>query len=423
MRVDAEEPSIDMITLTRSNRALLSCIILFLLLTSCAQATSGVMSTPAIGETASIGEGYGSPSAPPTDTSQPVHPTSTPTTLTPTLSPTATIPASPTPSWIGPDDFPEGVNPLTGLEVSDPSRLDRRPVMIKVSNYPAFLRPHSGLSYADIVWEYYIGVGMTRFLALYYGQDASKVGPVRSGRLIDPQLVMMYGGLLGLVGADKYVWGVIEDAIPGRYVTERPPTCPALCRESVEQSVFANTAEFTEYVRRIGIDDQRPSLPGMIIDPSPADGGAAADRLWIYISYYDQIAWEYDQGSGVYVRFQESAQVDGTVELAPMTDRLTDEQLAFDNIVILFTWHDEIKPELIDMDLINAEGRRALILRDGWLYEATYSAVSSSSPLRFFDQNGNPFSLKPGTTWFEIMGLGSSLEELDSGSWKMRFYP
>jgi hypothetical protein len=315
------------------------------------------------------------------------------------------------------------VNPLTGLEVADPSRLDRRPVMIKVSNYPAYLRPHSGLSFADMVWEYYIGVGMTRFLALYYGGDAPQIGPVRSGRLIDPQIVQMYGGLLGLVGADSYVWRVIKEEIPGRYVTERPPTCPALCRESAEHSVFANSSAFSEYVEEIGLDNERPDLSGMVFDPETPEGGQKADSIWIYISYYDQVRWEFDDGSGVYLRFQETDQGDGTVVLSPLTDRLTGEQLQFDNVVVLFTSHAELKPELIDMDLIHSDRRRALILRDGLIFEASYSAVSTTTPLRFYDQGGNPFPFRQGTTWFLIVGDDSLLEEMEPGAWKMRFYP
>jgi hypothetical protein len=274
-----------------------------------------------------------------------------------------------------------------------------------------------------MVWEYYIGVGMTRFLALYYGGDVRQIGPVRSGRLIDPQLVQMYGGLLGLVGADSYVWEVIKEAIPGRYVTERPPTCPALCRESVEHSVFANSLAFSEYVEGIGLDNQRPDLPGMVFDLGVPEGGQKADSIWIYISYYDQVRWEFDEGRGVYLRFQESDQGDGTVVLSPLTDRLTGEQLKFDNVVVLFTRHAELKPELIDMDLIHADHRRALILRDGLIFEASYSAVSDTTPLRFYDHQGSPFPFRPGTTWFVIMGDDSTLEEMEPGAWKMRFYP
>jgi hypothetical protein len=71
---------------------------------------------------------------------------------------------SPAPEIEGLYDFPENVNPLTGLVVADPSRLERRPIMSKVSNFPRTGRPHAGLSFADMVFEYYIGYGLNRFL-------------------------------------------------------------------------------------------------------------------------------------------------------------------------------------------------------------------------------------------------------------------
>jgi hypothetical protein len=73
-------------------------------------------------------------------------------TATATALPTAT--ATPTPAPLGPS-FAPGINPLTGLAVADPVLLERRPMGIKVSNFPRSLRPHSGLSFADLVFEYY----------------------------------------------------------------------------------------------------------------------------------------------------------------------------------------------------------------------------------------------------------------------------
>ena len=39
---------------------------------------------------------------------------------------------------------------------SDPSLLERRPLAIKVANYPRYIRPQSGLTLADNIFEYYI---------------------------------------------------------------------------------------------------------------------------------------------------------------------------------------------------------------------------------------------------------------------------
>jgi hypothetical protein len=89
---------------------------------------------------------------------------------------------TPTPGYpeegFGPTNFPMDINPLTGLS-TDPTLLDRRPMLIKVSNLPRDVRPQSGLSRADIVYEYYTEEGTTRFIAIYYGMDAEQVGSIR----------------------------------------------------------------------------------------------------------------------------------------------------------------------------------------------------------------------------------------------------
>ena len=123
-------------------------------------------------------------------------PTSTPSATAPVIQPT--VPTE----TIMPTVAQKGLDPLTGLEVSNPENLDRRPVMVKVSNYPALGRPHAGLAFADLIFDYYIGIGQNRFLAVFYGQDAKSIGPVRSGRLVDIQLVNLYQGILGFGSAD-----------------------------------------------------------------------------------------------------------------------------------------------------------------------------------------------------------------------------
>lgn len=349
-------------------------------------------------------------------------PTISPLPTTDTPQPTTTPKPSATPAQLGPDSFPENVNPLTGLEPDNPHRLARRPILIKVSNYPATLRPHSGLSSADMVWEYFIGTGMTRYLALFYGEDAPRVGPIRSGRLIDPQIVSLYGGFLGMVGADPFVWSVIASELPGRFLSEKPGTCPAICRDPDGISVFADTAAFTEYVRQKGLDDQRPDLAGMRFDRVIPEGGQEANKIWVLVAYLDQVGWDYDPARGAYMRSQEVEQSDGSVLLEPMVDRLTGEQLAFENVVILFTSHNIIKPSLIEINLRDSDGSQALIFRDGQIYRATFSAVSPATPLRFFDLQGEPFPFKPGATWFHIVGLESELTQLDQSYWKITFH-
>ncbi len=123
-------------------------------------------------------------------------PVATPTSLA-TVTPLANYP----PEGYGTQQFPADVDPLTGLTVADPALLDRRPMAIKISNAPRSIRPQWGLNLADLVFDYYTEAGESRFIALFYGQDASMVGPIRSGRFFDSNVVRGYKAIFAFGGA------------------------------------------------------------------------------------------------------------------------------------------------------------------------------------------------------------------------------
>lgn len=110
--------------------------------------------------------------------SQVIQPTLTQTpapTLTsaPTPLPSATSTSQPrlAPITYGPEleDFPSGINPLTGREVADPSLLNFPAVLVSISNMPVSARPQAGPGFAPWVFELFIGEGTTRFLNVFYG--------------------------------------------------------------------------------------------------------------------------------------------------------------------------------------------------------------------------------------------------------------
>jgi hypothetical protein len=99
----------------------------------------------------------------------------------------------------GPDleDFPPGINPLTGLPVDDPTSLSLPAVLISVSNFPVSARPQAGLSFAPIVYEMFIGEGMTRFLTVFYGSFPGTNVLVTGGDEIRTEPFTVTGNVLG----------------------------------------------------------------------------------------------------------------------------------------------------------------------------------------------------------------------------------
>jgi hypothetical protein len=355
-------------------------------------------------------------------------------TATPEPAPTETITPSatpePTPIVVGPFDFPEDVNPLTGLQVEDPQILDRRPVMVKVSNFPREGRPHAGLSYADIVFDYFIGEGTNRFLALYYGTDAQKVGPVRSGRLVDGMLVNLYQGILGFSGADQWtVYPYISSILGTRAIVQGPNTCPGLCDEGelhTVTSVFADTAalgKYAEQMHNTSAPNIKQVLEGNAFDARMPETGVPAETLTVQFNIQNLADWRFDPETGKYLRWIESVDLNQNISMVPLTDRLTEEQLAFSNVIVLFAPYTERASTLHEVGLWNNwEGRRAVLFRDGKAIEGVWKTASNDRPPQFFTPEGEPLALKPGNTWIVITGIYSTLQEKIPGQWEMRFF-
>lgn len=346
--------------------------------------------------------------------------TSLPTaTVTPTPTEVFTPTPLPTLGPVGPIDFSENVNPLTGLFVEDPTILDRRPVFVKVANFPASGRPHAGLSLADMVFEYYIGYGANRFMALYYGQDAPKIGPVRSGRLVDPQIVNMYEGILGFESAYVTIFEKILNVLGDRAISG---VCPGICDDgrNIVTSVFGDSEALTVLAEQRGVINQRYTLEGMAFDAEAPDGGEAGEQANIIFSFLNRGEWRYDEESGLYLRWIDDGSAQG-IEMIPLVDRETDEQLAFANIAVIFADYTEYTPAMHDIEIWgNTTGQRAVIFRNGKAYDATWVAPSNVQPIQFIDQEGEVLPLKHGNTWVVILGVNSGVTQ-DNGIWTFNF--
>ncbi|RPI34012.1 MAG: DUF3048 domain-containing protein, partial [Chloroflexota bacterium] len=225
---------------------------------------------------------------------------------------TPTVPPTLAPVAYGPENFPADVDPLTGLTVADASILNRRPLGIKVNVYPRWTRPPWGISLADIVFDYYHNDGSTRYHAIFYGQDAELVGPIRSGRLLDDSLVRMYKSIFAYGSADVQINDRLLNAeYANRLVLEGtrslcPPTDKLpLCRYEPNGSDFmlTGTKELSAYGTAKGIDNSRQNLNGMSFNSTAPAGGKEGEQAYVFISIDVYNRWDYDAATGRYKLF------------------------------------------------------------------------------------------------------------------------
>ncbi len=308
---------------------------------------------------------------------------------------------------IGPDTYPANMNPLTGLVVDNPALLERRPLLVKISNSPAIVRPQSGLNEADIVWEHLLSGGVTRFSAIFLGQDLEKVGPIRSGRLVDFELTRIYRSLFIYSGMAQGTIDILnQDALVSTRVVGGAGPCPALCRYpragvALEHTLFGNTLDLRDLAIEMGRDTSPQPVYGMAFSETPPDGGIATNG--IDINYNETtIEWSYDAGSDRWLRAQ-----DGIAHF----DGLTMDQVSAANIVVFEEEHT-IQPE-VTLDYwgpgdfafsVNFIGSgRVYLFRDGQYFEGEWRRETQEGVLTYFDLNGNPLPFKPGNTFFNLV--------------------
>ncbi len=352
-------------------------------------------------------------------------------TPTPEAVPTATL----LPGSIGPSDFPENVNPLTGMVMDDPGVLDRRPVSVKINNYPRSNRPQWGLSLADIVYEFYHNNDLPRFHAIFLGNDAEQVGPIRSGRLFDRFLVDTYGSIFTFASADSRILEVFRSQdFADRLIYFLDGECPPhpVCRympESVNY-LIGDTRGIRAFQVESGGDNARQDLHGMVFNADFPPGGQDLQRLYVRYSYSAYLYWEYDPATGGYFRYQDTQEdINGSGEAyAPLRDGLTDKPIATDNVVVLVVdhFHEVYQPptgshpkvEIVDMDFLG--NGPAYAMRDGKVYELQWVRPPTGELVYLIFPDGSRYSFKPGTTWFEVVSQDTLLEKTDQ-AWRFLF--
>ncbi len=363
------------------------------------------------------------PTTDPNSTTVPSTPTETPTTEPPTTTPT--LAPTPTPQDYGPINFPAEVNPLTGLAVTDPTRLNRRPLAMKIQIFPRTDRPPMNLSLADIVYDYYQNNGMTRFHAIFYGNDAEQVGPIRSARMLDIHLIRMYKSIFAFGGADKRILNKLFAAeFSNRLVVEGTANCPPMCRldQNFQNYLVVNTKEMGNFIVGKGADNNRPNLDGMTFKLTVPANGQPATKIFNRYSISAYSRWDYDSASGRYLRYQDTQEdSNGSGEVYDaLIDKITGVQISTANVVVLVAPHKFLVrsggSEIVDIELTGSG--TAYAYRDGNVYQVTWNRADTESVLTLTNADGSAFPFKPGNTWFEVVGKSTLISNPEAGAWR-----
>ena len=303
----------------------------------------------------------------------------------------------------------EKMSPFTGLELSPELWLKRprRVIAFKVDNN-LNARPQSGLQEADTVMEILVEGGMTRFLAFYLDKTSSYVGPIRSARPTDPNLVRPYGGILVVSGATAGLIPAIRDL--GVPVLEEvsAPTMFRIGNRKAPHNLYADTELVREYIDKKGFLFNQDVNPLYNFGNDQSNWTPGAGRVTIKYSDFTTVIWKLDKDQ--YSRFivdGYSPEEDAVAHNFITRDGYTDILKAPTVVVIQGPLYND---EVTTLPSVLTVGVGPVTIFSGGRYiEGTWRRNDITDPFEFLDDNQDQIEVPPSKQWIHILPLNGEI--------------
>lgn len=300
-----------------------------------------------------------------------------------------------------------------------------RPLGVMIENHEDS-KPQSGLSKADVIYEAVAEGGITRFLAMYYCQDAGIIGPVRSARTYFIDFVSEYGEfpLYAHVGGanqpgpadalgqiSQYGWDGYND------LNQFSIGFPVFWRDytrlghpaATEHTMYSSVNKLWEYAaeerKLTNVNEDKDSWDENFTPYEFKDDVSSSQRpvnqtvevqFWEGYSKYF-VTWKYDKTTNSYKRF---------VGGVPQSDKNNNQQLTAKTIVVLsmveLNANDGYENNL-HLLYKNEGSGKATVFMDGKKITGTWEKDDRKSRTIIKDATGSKIKFNKGQLWFQIL--------------------
>lgn len=272
------------------------------------------------------------------------------------------------------------------------------PIGIMIENLPS-VRPQSGLSSAQVVYEALVEGFSTRFLVVFDPNELpDTIGPVRSARPYYLEWISEYDGLYVHAGGSPEALAAVDGlALKNLNALYKGQYFWRDSTQSAPHNLYTSKELLGYAVRDLGFENETAGFDIGVYssDPDLVDRPEDAKKVIIRFSGYNyEVEYQYDRDSDEYLRFN------GGVE---HKDRNSDQQIRAKNVIVV-----EIPPVVsigekgrLTFD-ISGEGR-ALVARHGEIIEGTWKKPDRTTKTRYYDLNGEEIDLGRGSTWVHII--------------------
>jgi hypothetical protein len=286
------------------------------------------------------------------------------------------------------------VSPFSGLPISQ--NYYRRAVAASIENSPA-ARPQSGLSEAEIVYEFMLEGGITRFLAIFWPEVPEKIGPIRSARPALVKTAQAYDALFLHAGASPHGFALLavndilhlDQIYKSQYYWRSS-------KRSAPHNLYSGEEPLKEYLTDLSekeYPDQFEFLTASVLSDFKKAENISIDYWGSY-----EVLYEYNSLENSYLRFLNNKDNPHLVE--------SGEQLKAKNIIvqhaITSTKDDEGRQ---DIDL--KSGGKMQLFRDGLVISGSWE--NNDGQITYLDAAGDEIEINPGQTWIQVVPNGTEI--------------
>ncbi|TYQ16343.1 UNVERIFIED_CONTAM: Protein of unknown function (DUF3048) [Acetivibrio alkalicellulosi] len=279
-----------------------------------------------------------------------------------------------------------------------------RPYAVMIDNAGPRTLPQGGLHLAQIIYEIIVEGGETRFMPLFWEQDATMIGPVRSSRHYFLDYVMEHDaiyahigwspmaqrdistfGISNINGAGDVFWKLTKD----RNNWQDTYTSMERLKNYVDRTNFRKTTEVEQVFKY-------SDKPVELLD------GKDAEKIKLTYSWVMSSSFTYDPEKKIYLRDRRDA---------PHMERVSEEQLTAKNIIVQKVRNYPIKDDYAGrQEVVTVGSGEGYYITNGKYIEITWSKGSRREKTRYLDKEGNEILLNPGQTWIQIFPTTAKVE-------------
>ena len=296
-----------------------------------------------------------------------------------------------------------GVTPLSNLNTDEKIErnflnglpgVNEQILVVKIDDTRA-AHPQIGLEYADVVYVEQVEGGLTRLAAVYSSQLPPLIGPVRSARISDIELLAQYGRVgFAYSGAQKKMRPVIAAANLENLSAERnPPSIygkdpnrPGPVDMILKPDLLLERANSNP---KIKIDSPTISVFPFGKVPKGETNTANAKVKWPSAKY--ELRWD-SLAEKWLIYFNEKP------NLAASGEHLFADTAIIQIVSITPSIYGDKFGEITPFSKTTGTGK-AVMLRDGFSYQISWQRDTETELTRWQTIDGEPANFKPGRTW------------------------